>query len=140
LPEKSIRIISRNEESYISVYKNTPAPGQVVAKQMARIAQSFPKLKKNFYASLTERVKTMGICEERLIAAVDHCIENFRYPEPMVGEILAHDKLIKIYTYHQIIDLIFRGDKQSYYGVIKGTKLWVSRDEAERLGLTYIVK
>tara|TARA_R110000796_G_scaffold213660_1_gene329734 strand:- start:66 stop:461 length:396 start_codon:yes stop_codon:yes gene_type:complete len=78
---------------------------QGVAKAMKKVVFGFPKLPIEFHSVLKERVKELGIGDDRLMDAVNHVIDNCIYPEPTIAQFLSFDSRIKLYDYNQYVEL-----------------------------------
>lgn len=86
----------------------------------------FPALPIEFYGVFIDRIKEKGFCNERLIDAVNHVIDNCQYPTPTAANFLSFDKKSKIYTYQEILSLVDKGDSFSNYTIItiNNKKFW----------------
>ena len=54
-------------------------------------------------------MKEKGFSDEKLKDAVNHVIDNCRYPVPTIAEFLSFDKVVKIFTYQEAAELVTKG-------------------------------
>lgn len=82
----------------ISIYKGELSPN-VIAEQTLKLTTVFPALRDEFINVLIERIVANGFTNERLIDAVDNLIDNFKYPNPSIADIVGFDCRIKLYSH-----------------------------------------
>jgi len=62
-----------------------------------------------FFDILYERIDKNKFTKQRLEDAVNNVLDNFRYKELNVADIISYDKRVRLYTYTQICDEIANG-------------------------------
>lgn len=93
-------MIEKDGEKYVSIYSGELTQKEM-AKGMARLKVAFPQLPKDFFFLLGERMKEKGFSDGRMMDAINHVIDNCRYPTPTIAEFLSYDKVVKLYTYKE---------------------------------------
>ena len=81
----------------------------IVAKNCHRLKEAFPSLSDGFYSILLERLKDNGFTNERVIDAINNCIDTCIYPTPTIAQILSWDKRVKTFTHSQIVKEVANG-------------------------------
>ena len=113
-PSTSIsRLRDFPENGEVSLYNGTLTT-PVVVSCVAKIKACFPALQEGFYKTLTERIVDKEFCDERLKDAVNHVIDNCRYPQPSIADFINFDKTIKFKTWYEMTR---DGDWGTYYPV-----------------------
>lgn len=74
-----------------------------------RLRTAFPKMGDGFFSLLAERARANGFTDERLRDAVNHVLDNMRYKELTVADIISYDRTAPLYTYHEVCSLVTRG-------------------------------
>ena len=74
-----------------------------IEKQITLLKNTFPKLKKEWFAILYDFLKEDKFTNERLTAAVRECIRTCVYPEPAMAEILSFDRKIELFYYEDMM-------------------------------------
>lgn len=100
---------SNGDECSISVYKDSQATPQEIATQMTKLKTAFPRMEKPFFNLLAERIRMNGFTGQRLADAVNSVMDNFRYKELNIADIIKFDKRIKLYTYAEVAELWTQG-------------------------------
>ena len=104
-----------NENNEISIYSGTLTI-DTVKDQVEKLHICFPELSKNWFEILIERIKENNFSDERLIAAVNNCIDSFVYgKQPNIANILNFNKTIKLLNYGQLTERINAGEPNSDY-------------------------
>jgi hypothetical protein len=113
-----------------------PSP-QGIAVQIARLKIAFPKMERNFFDILAERIVDNDFTEKRLEDAVNHIIDNFLYKELNVADIIKFDRRIKLYTGNEFVNAQMNGIHCSKFEMreIDGVKFWVLKEELIKAGL-----
>ncbi len=98
LPEQSL--VKNNDCYELSAYANGKQTEEGMNNAFARLEAAFPafKDKDSFWAILTSRVTELGLSDERLMDAVNHVIDNCKYPTPTIANFFSVDKKTKLYT------------------------------------------
>ena len=84
----------------MSLYKGT-LTDVGIAKNMRRLQSAFPKQGKEFFNLLAERLIANGFTDDRLTDAVNNVIDNFRYKELNISDIVQFDNRVKLLSYSQ---------------------------------------
>lgn len=104
--ETSSRELSEvRKKGDLSIYTGELSPN-VVAEQMFKLTTIFPALEDEFINVLTERIVANEFTNERLIDAVSHLIDTFKYPRPSIADIIGFDCRIKLYSYSEYMNEI----------------------------------
>lgn len=82
-----------------------------VAESFFKLKNAFPNLSKVFFDVFSDRVKEHKFNNDRLKNAVNHVIDNCIYPQPTIAQIISYDKLVKIYTWHDISKMLNENKK-----------------------------
>jgi hypothetical protein len=106
---------------YLNIYKGEPVSDECIKEQIRRLQIAFPQCTKEFYAALANRIIDLAdeFTDQRLIDAVNHCIDTFKYPQPTAAEILAYNKKINLLTYEQIKILKIKREEEGKLSPIK---------------------
>lgn len=64
----------------------------------------------DFFNLLAERIVSNDFSNDRLRDAVNYVIDNFKYKELHVADIVGFDKRIKLYTYADVCNMVTRGE------------------------------
>ena len=73
---------------------------------MDKLKFAFPDLKPEFWLVIKERIKANNICDDRLLDAINHCIDTCIYPTPTIATIIGFDKRIKTYTFTEVLRIV----------------------------------
>lgn len=123
LPKLSANIlpIERKDNCYeVSVY-NDGLTAKTVVEQVSKIKKSFPSLPPEFYDIFSERIKESGFSDRRLIKSVNKVIDNCIYPVPTIGQFIAFDEKIKLYTYQDMLRLA--NETKNAFKLFKSVKI-----------------
>ncbi len=103
--------ITKNSEGQaeVSLYQDKEASANDVAVAMSRLKASFPKMGGEFFNILAERILIRSFSSKRLQDAVNNVIDNFKFKELNVADVVNFDKKVKLYTYNEVLYLINRG-------------------------------
>ena len=125
---KTIRLNGAGELS-VSLYADLPATDAEVAAQMAKLFVCFPGKEPFFWNVLSERIEANGFTAERLKDAVAHVLDNFRYKELNVADVISFDRLEKLYTGSEYMKAQMNGAQPSDFErrEIDGTLYWVKK-------------
>ena len=100
---------SLNGELALSLYSDTCATPDEIAKSIKRLRAAFPKMGNGFFDVLYERLVKNGFTGQRLEDAVNHVIDGFQYKELNVADVVSFDKRAKLHTYNQMCNEIANG-------------------------------
>lgn len=98
-----------NGELALSLYSDTCATPDNIAKAIRRLRSAFPKMGNEFFDILYERLVKNGFTEQRLEDAVNQVIDNFQYRELNVADVVSFDKRAKLFSYNQMCNEIANG-------------------------------
>ncbi len=122
----------------MSIYhKGKKATQEQLLTNIAKLEMAFPKMQGEFFKILLDRIDANNFSTKRLENAVNYVIDNFRYKELNVADIISWDKHINIYTHAQICNLIhkslIKGFEDTEIREINETKYWVLKSDLARL-------
>ena len=98
-----------NGELALSLYSDTCATPDNIAKAIRRLRSAFPKMGNEFFDILYERLVKNGFTGQRLEDAVNQVIDNFQYRELNVADVVSFDKRAKLFSYNQMCNEISNG-------------------------------
>lgn len=127
------------QENSLSVYRGNLTTKAVIVESK-KVKAAFPQLPQGFYDVLADRLKANKFTDQRLQDAVNHLVDNFRYPTPTIADIVSFDKRIKLYTYSQVAERVNSGRDMRDFGKIKDQKLWMDISEAKQHGFEHMLK
>lgn len=93
----------------ISMYAGGRLTDRNLAAYMKKLREAFPRQTDAFFDILTERIIANGFSDQRLADAVNNVIDNFRYKELTIADIIQHDKRVKLYTYPEVAAMVTAG-------------------------------
>ncbi len=73
---------------------------------MRKLQSAFPKQSKEFFNVLAERLIANGFTDERLSDAVNNVIDNFKFKELNIADIVRFDKKMRLYNYQEACKLV----------------------------------
>jgi hypothetical protein len=76
---------------------NILAPADI-ALAVKKLSVAFPRMGGDFWNLLAERIRANGFTAERLKHAVDHVVDNFRYKELNISDVVSYDRRVRLYT------------------------------------------
>lgn len=97
------------EGTEISLYEGGMLTERTLAIYLKKLREAFPRQTDTFFDILTERIIANGFSDQRLADAVNNVIDNFRYKELSVADIIQHDKRVKLYTYSEVAAMVTAG-------------------------------
>ncbi len=63
-------------------------------------------MESSFFNVLAERIIANGFTGKRLKDAVNYILDNFKYKELVISDIIRFDKQVKLYTYNEVCYLV----------------------------------
>ena len=146
--EMSFSELSRAEsqggwKSEITVYTDRQADQKLIAQEVVKLKHAFPTISKEFANVLSERIYANNFTEERIRDAVAYVLDNFRYKQPTIADVISFDKRVKVYSYTQILNMLVEIGPSVWndYKPVKvegvDRTVYVNIAEAESLGLKY---
>lgn len=94
----------------ISLYQGNIAEPNEIAVAMTRLKAAFPKMDGTFFNLLAERLIDNCFSSKRLKDAINDTIDNFRYKELAVADIIKFDRRLKLYTYNDVCRMVSKGE------------------------------
>jgi hypothetical protein len=113
----------------LSLYDDQQIPETVLAMQVARLKVAFPRMERHFFDMLAERIVSNNFTEKRLIDAVNNIIDNFKYKELNIADIISFDRRVKLHTGYEYVNAQTSGIPSSEFErrEIDGTIYWVRK-------------
>ena len=135
---------SREEwKNGITLYNDKQAEPRLIAEEVVKLKSAFPAISNEFLDVLSERIYANNFTEERIRDAVVYVLDNFRYRQPTIADVISFDKRVKVYSYAQILRMLVEVGP-SVWNDYKPVKIegvdrtvYVNIAEAESLGLKY---
>lgn len=103
-----LSLIEKDGKQYMSIYEGELTQAEM-AKCMARLKIAFPSLPKEFYGLLGNRMKEKGFTDDKMRDAINYVIDNCKYPIPTISEILSYDRVVKLYSYNEVSNMVMKG-------------------------------
>jgi hypothetical protein len=94
----------------LSLYTGEPANPRDIARCMATLKTAFPNMGNGFFDVLSERVTSNKLTRERLRDSVNWILDNFKYKELTVADVIRYDKRARLYTYDEVSSMVTRGE------------------------------
>ncbi len=93
-----------------------------------------------FFVLLTERIVKTKMSSQRLEYAVNNVIDNFRYNQLNIADILSTDIRCRVLSYHEMVDEVNRcgGSTESYAPLyLRGFEkpFWITKADKARYNL-----
>ena len=101
LPE---RVYTSNNHKQLSLFNDRLASEDDLREAVQKLSAAFPvpaaeqKSAAMFFAVLVERLRDNKFTGERLRAAVNHVIDNFRYKQINIADVVNFDRAARLYT------------------------------------------
>lgn len=95
-------------------------------------------MEKDFFSVLAEYIVKDNMASDRLSFAIDNVIRNFKYKQISVADIVGVDKRIKLYTYHELVEMVTAGKARfEDFPIIevKGKKFRISLEDKIKYNL-----
>ena len=119
----------------MSLYQDRPATIDEMAQAIRTLRIAFPRSGDEFFSLLYERMKKNQFTAKRLEDAVTHVIDNFRYKELNVADVISFDKRVRLYSYDEVCDICANGRavmSEDFKKVRIGEKLyWAKKVDIE---------
>lgn len=128
---RQVETLPKIIDGEISIYHGETVTNDCLIMQIGRLKTVFPTTKPEFFAILSERVIANGFTEERLKDAVNKLIDNFRYKDLNIADIVGFDKRQKLYTWQEVYKEDGRFPSKNFKEIdnISGTRLFVKITE-----------
>jgi len=128
----------KEDSSYsMSVYSDKLTPNVMLA-ETKKLQAAFPSISSDQVNVLSERIIANGFTDNRLKDAISNLIDNHRYPNIMISDVISFDKRIKLYSHSDICGLLDKGQKWSEFVKFKkiNNKIYFAKiQDAEMYGL-----
>lgn len=95
----------KTQANELSLYQGSLSD-RGVAKNIRKLQSAFPKQSKEFFNMLAERLIANGFTDDRLTDAVNNVIDNFKFKELNIADIVKFDKKMKLYNYKEACKLV----------------------------------
>ena len=96
-------------EPELSLYQDSIAEPVQIAGAVKTLKAAFPKMEDEFFMLLCKRIGANEFTAKRLEDAVSHVIDNFRYKELNVADVISFDKRVRLYSYDEVCDMCASG-------------------------------
>lgn len=104
--EVSLTVSQGQTGKELSIYNDPPASPADILNALEKLKAAFPKMTDPISDVLSERIVANGFSRKRLNDAVNNVIDNFPYKEFNVSDIIKFDKKVKLYTYHEVCNMV----------------------------------
>lgn len=94
---------SHESTTSLSLYQGATAQPKEIQSAVVKLVAVFPEINSDFVAVLVERMIAHGFTHERVVDAVNNCIDTNPYKRPSIADIISFDKRIKLFTYNEMI-------------------------------------
>lgn len=114
----------------LSLYHDQKASMDHVAEGISRLQSAFPRMSKEFFSLLFERIDENQFTIKRLEDAINHVIDNFHYREISIADVISYDKRVKLHTYNEVCDsVVSKGLTFDDYEkhTIEGKVFWIKK-------------
>lgn len=103
---QGLNTIKRTEtnELQISLYVDNLAGPKEVAIAVKKLSTAFKNEGKGFWNLLAERIMANNFTEKRLADAVGNVLDNFRYKELNIADVISFDRRVKLYSAREYMD------------------------------------
>jgi hypothetical protein len=122
-------------EPELSLYQDSIAEPVQIAGAVNTLKAAFPKMGDEFFKLLYKRIGANEFTAKRLEDAVTHVIDNFRYKELNVADVISFDKRVRLYSYDEVCDICANGRavmSEDFKKVRIGEKLyWAKKVDIE---------
>ena len=124
-------------EFEISIYCDKIADKQEIKKGLNRLMGAFPKMEKEFWLILAERISANNFTSERLKQSVEHILDNFQYKELNIADVIKFDRRVKLYSGKEFMLMQMQGIHPSEFEkrVIDDIFYWVKKVDLLNAGL-----
>jgi len=99
----SIRHESKNSKE-LSLYRGEIAEPSDIKSAVKKLVAAFPDITEDYIIVLVERMIDKGFTKDRVIDAVNNCIDNIPYKRPSISDIVSFDRKIKLFTYEEMCE------------------------------------
>ena len=134
-------IIRSDDKVFRSLYRDERASADDIANAIMKLSTAYPLADKEesarFFALLTNRVAENGFTKKRLDDAVNWLIDNFRFKNINIADVITFDKRVRLYNYQEYCSAIYHNRNLSEdfttYGKIDGITFWYRKSELAKL-------
>lgn len=92
----------------ISIYQEGDLEKRELGEQLLKLKLAFPKMPKEFFNILSERIIENRLTGERLSDAVNHLVDTYKYPTIQIADIISYDIAIPLYAHSDYVDAIHK--------------------------------
>lgn len=116
----------------ISLYNDQPADEAAWAVQALRLTSVFPESGSNtaFMLELSRAVARKKMTAKQLEDAVDHLVDNCRYPRFSIADIVSYDRKVRLYSHAECCEMCSHGVSWDFDTVkVEGKTFWVKKSD-----------
>ena len=137
----SAMLIRSEDKTYRSLYRDELADEADIRNAVMTLSSAFPLEDKEerarFFALLCNRMKANGFTKQRMQDAVNYLVDNFRYKQINIADVITYDKRVRLYTHQEYCSAIYHNRNLSedftVYGQIDGITFWYRKSELAKL-------
>ena len=137
----STLIIRSEDKTYRSLYRDEVADESDVRNAIMTLSAAFPLEDKEerarFFALLASRMKANGFTKQRMLDAVNHLVDNFRFKNINIADVISFDKRVRLYTYQEYCNAVYHNKNANEdfvtYGKIDGVMFWYRKSELAKM-------
>lgn len=96
-------------ENEYSIYDDEPAKKEQIIQSLKKLAIAFPAMNEEFYLLLAETIADNKMSAQRLKDAVKYVINDFKFKELNISDIVKFDKSVKHYTGAEFMNMQMQG-------------------------------
>jgi predicted adenine nucleotide alpha hydrolase (AANH) superfamily ATPase len=82
-------------------------------------------------------MKANGFTKQRMQDAVNYLVDNFRYKQINIADVITYDKRVRLYTHQEYCSAVYHNKNVSedftVYGQIDGITFWYRKSELAKL-------
>ena len=97
--------MSKDTDKTISIYGKGQVTPETLALCILTIKKAFPKLPIEWYDIMSLMITEDGFTDKRLIDATKNLIRTCIYPEPTIANFINFDKIKKVYTNEELLEI-----------------------------------
>ena len=102
----SREVIKVGKETRISRYKDEIAKPADILNQIDRLRACFKANSDTFYSVLSERIAATQMTQIQLLESVNNLLDNFKYKEINISDVIGFDKYVRLYSYNEVCNLV----------------------------------
>lgn len=134
-------LIRSEDKTYRSLYRDELADEADIRNAVMTLSSAFPLEDKEerarFFALLCSRMKANGFTKQRMQDAVNYLVDNFRYKQINIADVITYDRRVRLYTYQEYCSAVYRNknlsDDFEFYAKIDDVCFWYRKSELAKL-------